>query len=578
MGKKGGQKQTQNSQTGPDQFYLGQGRNNYEQAAQAINNWNPTLQQAPAGFTDDQNTVMSTLRANPTGNARSLGALDNSNALLTRMSNFSAPEVQAYSYDPYTTSDERMAQLMSPVSKYKFTDPGAMGFGGPLSAVGAGSYGGGAVGAANVEAANIDRSAIRDIAGRDSRQELQSYIDAFDPAFAQGVLDPALHDLDRQRQILQQGNKDAAARAGAFGGSRHGVVEAETNRGYLDAAARTAGDLRMGMLDRALSTMSGDFGRSLQADQANQGQDWNVAGQNATLQQQASIQNAQNAMRAAEANQQAAAQQAAAQNAMNSQYQQLLAQAALMNENNRAQFATQMMNAGFGVEGSNMAALNKAGEYGATAKNNASATNAANAINTANTVWNNAATGFQNQATAEDALYGTNLDRLWRSGEAQRQYKQSVLDTDFNNATAQNTAPLIRAGMLQQALGATPYTTMSNGTSEVQNQAGWGNLLGSAAGVLLSDKRAKKNVKKMKGSPLNSIGKMQGVTYNWKGDGRPDAGLIAQDVDRAIPNGGSPVINGMHHVSVPHVLGLLTEGIKELDRRTSGKKDKKRAA
>lgn len=62
--------------------------------------------------------------------------------------------------------------------------------------------------------------------------------------YTQNVINTALSDLDRQRQMTQQQNRAAAAAAGAFGGSRQGLVEAETNRGFADVAARTAAGLQ----------------------------------------------------------------------------------------------------------------------------------------------------------------------------------------------------------------------------------------------------------------------------------------------------------------------------------------------
>jgi hypothetical protein len=57
--------------------------------------------------------------------------------------------------------------------------------------------------------------------------------------FTAQVTDRAIADVGRTTAMQQEANKAAAARAGAFGGSRQGLVEAETNA----AAQRTVGDL-----------------------------------------------------------------------------------------------------------------------------------------------------------------------------------------------------------------------------------------------------------------------------------------------------------------------------------------------
>ena len=62
--------------------------------------------------------------------------------------------------------------------------------------------------------------------------------------YTTGVIDAAQGDLERQRQMtMNQVGADATA-AGAFGGSRHGIMEAETNRAFADAGAQMAAGLR----------------------------------------------------------------------------------------------------------------------------------------------------------------------------------------------------------------------------------------------------------------------------------------------------------------------------------------------
>ena len=57
--------------------------------------------------------------------------------------------------------------------------------------------------------------------------------------YQEGVTDIALRELDRQRQLRQQDVSEQAIRAGAFGGSRQGIVESELERQY----AQQAGDI-----------------------------------------------------------------------------------------------------------------------------------------------------------------------------------------------------------------------------------------------------------------------------------------------------------------------------------------------
>jgi len=66
------------------------------------------------------------------------------------------------------------------------------------------------------------------------------------------VINRTQMDIARQNQIQQQGNRAAAASSGAFGGSRHGVVEALTNEASQRTMADTsAGMRRQGFMDAA---------------------------------------------------------------------------------------------------------------------------------------------------------------------------------------------------------------------------------------------------------------------------------------------------------------------------------------
>lgn len=96
-------------------------------------------------------------------------------------------------------------------------------------------------------------------------------IQGFLDPFTTGVIDTTLSDLDRARQLAQTGNAGAATQAGAFGGSRHAILEAETNRAFADQAARTAAQLRSQGFGQALDAATRQAGLGLQAGMANQG-------------------------------------------------------------------------------------------------------------------------------------------------------------------------------------------------------------------------------------------------------------------------------------------------------------------
>lgn len=80
--------------------------------------------------------------------------------------------------------------------------------------------------------------------------------------YTQQVVDRSIADIGRTTAMQQEANKAAAARAGAFGGSRQGLVEAETNA----AAQRAIGDLSSNLNMQGFNTAA----QLAQGDIANQ--------------------------------------------------------------------------------------------------------------------------------------------------------------------------------------------------------------------------------------------------------------------------------------------------------------------
>lgn len=70
--------------------------------------------------------------------------------------------------------------------------------------------------------------------------------------FTQAVTSQTLQDLESQRQTQAMNTAAQAQRAGAFGGSRHGVADALTNEAYAKQAAQTAANLNMQGFNTAL--------------------------------------------------------------------------------------------------------------------------------------------------------------------------------------------------------------------------------------------------------------------------------------------------------------------------------------
>lgn len=78
-----------------------------------------------------------------------------------------------------------------------------------------------------------------------------------------------MQDLERQRQMQLNDIGAQASRAGAFGGSRHGVAEALTNQGFAQQGANTFANLNQQGFNTALAAAQGQQG--IQSNLAGQG-------------------------------------------------------------------------------------------------------------------------------------------------------------------------------------------------------------------------------------------------------------------------------------------------------------------
>jgi len=144
------------------------------------------------------------------------------------------------------------------------------------------------------------RANIRDIeAGSFLNQNMQAYMNPY----TQAVTEQSLADLERSRQLQQQQTAAQATAARAFGGSRQGVAEAETNRAYGENAARLLAQQNAAAYQAAQQASEADLARQMQAQQLNQAQDLATTQQSLQLAGQFGLANQDAALRAALANQ-----------------------------------------------------------------------------------------------------------------------------------------------------------------------------------------------------------------------------------------------------------------------------------
>jgi hypothetical protein len=232
------------------------------------------------------------------------------------------------------------------------------------------------------QAALANRGDIRDVTGGSF---LNANIGDYMNPFLNLVAGNTMADMDRARQMTQRQNADSASAARAFGGSRQGVLEAETNRGYFDRLGNTLGGLYATGFDAASNLAGQDLNRGMQAQLANQGIDQNIVGMNTGNQQQMNLANmgAQNDASRFGAD---AANNMSALN-MGAQNQARMFGADAANNMSLANMAAQNQASMFGADAANnmsalnMNALNQAGQFGATAQNAASMANQQAALN-----------------------------------------------------------------------------------------------------------------------------------------------------------------------------------------------------
>ncbi len=610
------QRQDNRSTSTVDPIIQQQVYDNIRRANEVADGWTPATIGGPAGFTPDQLAAFQAARGvGSAGSASTTAAME----AAMKAAGYTPDQIKAATYEAAmvdkagTTYDAN--QWSGPTSYeaqgYKSVNATSEGYD-AAKAEGAEGYT-----AREAEAAALNRGQVRDLRAGNTLEQLPGYLQNFDHAYQSDVIDSAINDLDRARVRTIQGDDATAARAGAWG-SRRDLMTAETNRGFADAVARTSADLRNKGFQTALSTLSADQQRQLAAELANQEADVSVHGSNASLRQSTNLSNAEMANLAARHRADAVNSftltNAEAENearrfgadAANTTSLANAENATLANKDNAA--ATNEarrvgVQLGADVGLANSRSVNDARANNATnrvtlatgdqrATNDARSFNAdsANRVGTANQNANVTANGQRITAAGTLADVGrqqqdmavAGATALNKIGTQQQDYDQSVIDV--NNANAQNAAnaEVHRLGIRQSGLNGAVYgttttgsgTSSGTGTTTTTTSPGLGQIIGTGLqvagpiiGAIKSDKRLKHNIKTI-GDPLAKVRKLRGVNYNWNGGGK-DAGLLAQDVERALPAAKRDMGGGVKGYDPAPVLGLMAEAIKALERKVA---------
>ena len=81
--------------------------------------------------------------------------------------------------------------------------------------------------------------------------------------------------------------------------------------------------------------------------------------------------------------------------------------------------------------------------------------------------------------------------------------------------------------------------------------------------IAFSDERVKENIKTIDNS-LEKVNKLRGVQFNKIGEDTKSIGVIAQEVEKILPEVVRTDDEGMKSVAYGNVVGILIEAVKEL--------------
>ena len=279
-------------------------------------------------------------------------------------------------------------------------------------------------------AAQMDRGDVRNVqAGQFPGANLDQYMNPYTGQ----VIDRTLQTLGRQNDVLQNTANARASAAGAFGGSRQAIMNAENNRNFMDTAANTTANLNNQNFAQAQAAIAADQNRALQAGQLNQAADMTVGQANLANRQQAGLQNM------LQGNEMARYNTTNAQQAENTTI--------------AAHNATRLAQAN---------ALNQAGQFNAEQGWRAQLANQQAGL-----------TASQNQIQAANALNGMGMDAQkynlnnanaqFAMGQARTAYDQSALDQQYQQWLQAQNYPMTQLGILQSGLNG-----YSSGTTQTQ--------------------------------------------------------------------------------------------------------------
>lgn len=316
--------------------------------------------------------------------------------------------------------------------------------------------------------------------------ELAQNIDAYMSPYISSALNPTLREMATQNDALQNQINAQAAAGGAFGGSRHGIVNAEQNRNYGQAVGDVTAKAYQDAFERARTSIFQDIANTLQADTSNQQMQQRTREQNLAAGLSTDQFNAGNVMKALLANQAAGLQanqwtaDAGLRAALANQAAGVQTGVANMDAALRAALANQ--STGLAAQTTNLDAALRAAIANQGADLTAQTANQSAGLQGA-ALNLNAAKALEDMGYRNQQMQLQNARDLFTMGSAEQALGQKNLDTAYADFTRQNDYGFDQLTKFANLLKTAPSDVTKTSVTDPADPNYWTQILGGAATI-----------------------------------------------------------------------------------------------
>lgn len=161
---------------------------------------------------------------------------------------------------------------------------------------------------------------------------------------------------------------------------------------------------------------------------------------------------------------------------------------------------------------------------------------------------------------------------------SKNQFNLGVTGLELNQASAEDQTEANEGSMWSQLIGSgisaaaliASAGMLAPATATTGVGLGTANVSGLGAIGTLSSIDYKKDVENITNS-LNVVNKMRGVRFNWKENDIQDGGVIAEELEKVLPEAVME-ISGVKYVKPMMIIGYLIEAVKDLSEQLERKK------